>query len=106
MWDLDSPTIRPPSAFVEFRMRPCKWLTVNQSCRWDCRMKGIRRNDGPVFLRLHTARRMADYSRVHLLRSEEHTSELQSRENLVCRLLLEKKKYPFSEPQYELRRLQ
>src|SRR5207302_4832635 len=26
------------------------------------------------------------------LRSEEHTSELQSRENLVCRLLLEKKK--------------
>src|SRR5690606_41067979 len=29
-------------------------------------------------------------------RSEEHTSELQSRENLVCRLLLEKKK------QYEI----
>src|SRR5207302_5374141 len=27
-----------------------------------------------------------------MLRSEEHTSELQSRENLVCRLLLEKKK--------------
>src|SRR5436309_9041181 len=28
----------------------------------------------------------------HRHRSEEHTSELQSRENLVCRLLLEKKK--------------
>src|SRR5690606_40718374 len=28
----------------------------------------------------------------HARRSEEHTSELQSRENLVCRLLLEKKK--------------
>src|SRR5690606_40252037 len=27
-----------------------------------------------------------------VFRSEEHTSELQSRENLVCRLLLEKKK--------------
>src|SRR5690606_42080908 len=27
------------------------------------------------------------------VRSEEHTSELQSRENLVCRLLLEKKKH-------------
>src|SRR5690606_10110134 len=27
-----------------------------------------------------------------VMRSEEHTSELQSRENLVCRLLLEKKK--------------
>src|SRR5690606_39722711 len=29
-------------------------------------------------------------------RSEEHTSELQSRENLVCRLLLEKKKKQWS----------
>src|SRR3712207_7107213 len=29
------------------------------------------------------------------LRSEEHTSELQSRQYLVCRLLLEKKKYIF-----------
>src|SRR5690606_41402610 len=28
---------------------------------------------------------------LYQLRSEEHTSELQSRENLVCRLLLEKK---------------
>src|SRR3712207_8803441 len=28
------------------------------------------------------------------LRSEEHTSELQSRQYLVCRLLLEKKKNP------------
>src|SRR3712207_8583149 len=31
------------------------------------------------------------FDRVHLLRSEEHTSELQSRQYLVCRLLLEKK---------------
>src|SRR3712207_8045511 len=30
--------------------------------------------------------------RLVLLRSEEHTSELQSRQYLVCRLLLEKKK--------------
>src|SRR5690348_18008930 len=30
--------------------------------------------------------------REHLLRSEEHTSELQSPVHLVCRLLLEKKK--------------
>src|SRR3712207_7407383 len=29
-----------------------------------------------------------------VLRSEEHTSELQSRQYLVCRLLLEKKKTP------------
>src|SRR2546430_17573875 len=30
--------------------------------------------------------------RLSVLRSEEHTSELQSQSNLVCRLLLEKKK--------------
>src|SRR3989442_9623119 len=36
------------------------------------------------------------------LRSEEHTSELQSRPHLVCRLLLEKKKksdMPYSKPE-------
>src|SRR5690606_42047916 len=32
-------------------------------------------------------------------RSEEHTSELQSRENLVCRLLLEKKKKKITKKQ-------
>src|SRR5690606_4541478 len=37
--------------------------------------------DGPNQFRIHRRQR-----------SEEHTSELQSRENLVCRLLLEKKK--------------
>src|SRR2546430_11299064 len=36
-------------------------------------------------------------SGAHYWRSEEHTSELQSQSNLVCRLLLEKKKhYPTS----------
>src|SRR3712207_7118508 len=43
-----------------------------------------------------------------LIRSEEHTSELQSRQYLVCRLLLEKKKRPPSStarwrPQWYLR---
>src|SRR2546422_1539370 len=37
-------------------------------------------------------RRAAAAQRHHHLRSEEHTSELQSRLHLVCRLLLEKKK--------------
>src|SRR2546430_6751376 len=32
------------------------------------------------------------FTEVYLGRSEEHTSELQSQSNLVCRLLLEKKK--------------
>src|SRR5690606_41796955 len=39
----------------------------------------------------HRARLLAGAAVRLLDRSEEHTSELQSRENLVCRLLLEKK---------------
>src|SRR5690606_41818962 len=39
-----------------------------------------------------TVRLCRDGRRIYIQRSEEHTSELQSRENLVCRLLLEKKK--------------
>src|SRR5256886_5732652 len=45
--------------------------------------------------------RSADTDRAQmrrLLRSEEHTSELQSQSNLVCRLLLEKKKNDRSYP--------
>src|SRR3712207_7058930 len=38
--------------------------------------------------------------RGNLRRSEEHTSELQSRQYLVCRLLLEKKKITYSRSSY------
>src|SRR2546430_17170143 len=38
-------------------------------------------------------------ARLELARSEEHTSELQSQSNLVCRLLLEKKKKNQNTPQ-------
>src|SRR2546430_8914329 len=43
-----------------------------------------------------------DSRRLGRARSEEHTSELQSQSNLVCRLLLEKKKklYPGTSPAY------
>src|SRR5256885_12234629 len=40
----------------------------------------------------------------HPVRSEEHTSELQSPCNLVCRLLLEKKKNQHSPPPLALQR--
>src|SRR3712207_7285708 len=42
-----------------------------------------------------------NYVVVHAARSEEHTSELQSRQYLVCRLLLEKKKKSKSAQSYE-----
>src|SRR2546430_7280850 len=43
----------------------------------------------------HRARRVGP-GLAGAVRSEEHTSELQSQSNLVCRLLLEKKKIPQS----------
>src|SRR5207249_8522465 len=42
--------------------------------------------------RFQELRRVAGHHDLAVLRSEEHTSELQSRFDLVCRLLLEKKK--------------
>src|SRR5258708_21252828 len=42
--------------------------------------------------KLRRQRREALAPRMRILRSEEHTSELQSPDHLVCRLLLEKKK--------------
>src|SRR5690606_41922731 len=52
---------------------------------------------GGFLRRGETLRAFVDFQhafgvQVAVRRSEEHTSELQSRENLVCRLLLEKKK--------------
>src|SRR5690606_42151464 len=47
---------------------------------------GVSNPDYPYVL---TTYRLTEH---HTARSEEHTSELQSRENLVCRLLLEKQK--------------
>src|SRR5438034_7706383 len=44
-----------------------------------------------------------DYLRGELGRSEEHTSELQSHSDLVCRLLLEKKKFSCYNPGSKVR---
>src|SRR5690606_41020481 len=54
--------------------------------------------DGVVFVVIQLFHCIEEYHQIvrkrviYRRRSEEHTSELQSRENLVCRLLLEKKK--------------
>src|SRR3712207_7193447 len=49
--------------------------------------------DGPTAHQAAEVGLDADAARQQGRRSEEHTSELQSRQYLVCRLLLEKKKY-------------
>src|SRR3712207_8916719 len=51
--------------------------------------------DGGASVLLH---HQAHGCRVYRSRSEEHTSELQSRQYLVCRLLLEKKKISTQHP--------
>src|SRR2546421_3951245 len=52
---------------------PASWVALDSSCDT-------------------VAIRSVGWSRLASTRSEEHTSELQSRSDLVCRLLLEKKK--------------
>src|SRR5690606_207596 len=54
------------------------------------RGQGNTTENGNLFRQLW--QRAAALAQPNPSRSEEHTSELQSRENLVCRLLLEKKK--------------
>src|SRR5256885_6089395 len=59
----------------------------------------VTRPDAPRSLARRSLCRMVSESRVlAVIRSEEHTSELQSPCNLVCRLLLEKKKKERAEP--------
>src|SRR5436309_4037960 len=60
--------------------------------RSHCWIRGISPGPGPAphWRPANWCRRIC--RRCPRWRSEEHTSELQSRENLVCRLLLEKKK--------------
>src|SRR3712207_6028949 len=78
--------------------------SVQPGMRYPLRMFGIRtvliaadllRRDGPDRRRavlLAPVVHGTDTVSAYLARSEEHTSELQSRQYLVCRLLLEKKK--------------
>src|SRR5690349_25178895 len=75
-----------PFFFLMIRRPPRSTLfpyTTLFRSRFDVRIGGDRRRVGKL------AQRRGELGTV---RSEEHTSELQSRRDLVCRLLLEKKK--------------
>src|SRR2546430_6002862 len=65
-------------SLIYSKIRPGDWLFSHPGCRWASPL------DAASAVLAHRAQ-AAD-------RSEEHTSELQSQSNLVCRLLLEKKK--------------
>src|SRR5690606_41271401 len=73
-------------------------LPISRRCRSTCAGRRSASGAAPGRTRQRRASRGGSPSAALRLRpgrsprSEEHTSELQSRENLVCRLLLEKKK--------------
>src|SRR2546429_5116586 len=73
----------PPSRRRLLRRRD----RVSGSADWTESVRAVQRRRPPTFLAL----RGLAAAQLHR-RSEEHTSELQSRLHLVCRLLLEKKK--------------
>src|SRR5437870_10802291 len=68
------------------------WRCGSLSARWKRRYPQRRRPHSHDGSRSRSARRPS-------ARSEEHTSELQSRGHLVCRLLLEKKKKKITQTQ-------
>src|SRR5690606_42148683 len=90
------PTLPPPLPYTTlFRSPdPCCTESLNQKKAQgaDRHQNGAHRQRLPIIRRAGLPQKPEDDNR----RSEEHTSELQSRENLVCRLLLEKKKHPHS----------
>src|SRR5690349_24068023 len=80
---------RPPRS----TLFPYTTLFRSEKAREDQRREGIARI--AVGLQLQVDEQVhgeTDRTRARARRSEEHTSELQSRRDLVCRLLLEKKK--------------
>src|SRR5690606_42027634 len=74
----------------------CHFFRVRLLCRgarWTLRIGGVAVLIGRLVHGLSIGSGGSQrYGHQRNTRSEEHTSELQSRENLVCRLLLEKKK--------------
>src|SRR5690606_19468946 len=78
-WVIDNKSLLPCKGMgYSLNRSPLKSASVNLYC---CSMVPM----APSSTKIRSCK-------AFLIRSEEHTSELQSRENLVCRLLLEKKK--------------
>src|SRR5690606_41977818 len=97
---------RRPLSFPTRRSSDLRWSTQQFQGYEDATYKATVENltsdavasglQGDFTRQANVANELLMINRSHLqtrgMRSEEHTSELQSRENLVCRLLLEKKK--------------
>src|SRR3712207_7982406 len=96
-------TLFPYTTLFRSERKPFAWFEDNMIYTVPPPYPGVMRRVYPGFVQLYSFMAMnedrhrdAHYQYFeHLVsgdRSEEHTSELQSRQYLVCRLLLEKKK--------------
>src|SRR2546430_6671494 len=80
LWDssrASTTPLRAASSWMELTSTACSWTPTDAKSEWCHRMRYCSAEA---------------FGKTSLSRSEEHTSELQSQSNLVCRLLLEKKK--------------
>src|SRR5438270_10290286 len=84
----------PPTCYLSLHdalpISSRRGLFSMKNATWSPRCSPWSRNRCAAWLA--AASNSANVSVAPVLRSEEHTSELQSQSNLVCRLLLEKKK--------------
>src|SRR5258708_13955349 len=77
------PTTDSSSASINTTSAPCG--------RYAKYLQRFLRSSSTVLSELDNTPTVTSFGKVPLMRSEEHTSELQSPDHLVCRLLLEKK---------------
>src|SRR5947207_9899326 len=84
-------TRRPPRSTL------FPYTTLFRSLRVFTLLEGYPRAKRFLISRGRSAAEVEAMSVPQVVRSEEHTSELQSHSDLVCRLLLEKKKYATTE---------
>src|SRR3712207_7168455 len=84
---------RPPrSTLFPYTTLFRSWLSERSACRGSTRPRIASTVPQPDQRPARRLVRSAVTPAPRMVRSEEHTSELQSRQYLVCRLLLEKKK--------------
>src|SRR5688500_20052522 len=92
-----SSTLFPYTTLFRSRLQlPANWMHGGSALRWSLEMQATRPKNSSmassaILLELNAGHYL--HAGCILARSEEHTSELQSPCNLVCRLLLEKKKH-------------
>src|SRR3712207_8423921 len=93
---------RPPRStlfpYTTLFRSPLLWARRDPAGRFQGGAAQLRRDLECVMNLTEKPHQNADSSVNSVPRSEEHTSELQSRQYLVCRLLLEKKKTYISTP--------